>query len=164
LEICYSFFEQTFSNILTPNPLVILTLRIHYFVFGRLHPQSFCQPITKYLTSLYSFFKTYILKKHFGTHSITNHIPCKFPIHLWNMHSLTFCHPTHYHLKHTFANILSPNSLPNQDCQLESIPINCSNYSPSIAVQKVWHPKWLLEVHLKHILVTLVIPSVQHYW
>jgi len=142
--------SQTF---LTPNPWVTLTLQIHYFVFGRLHSQSFCQPIIKYLTFSYSFFKTYILKtfwhplncqshslqipfsslKHTFSNILSpNSLPfetyiCKHfvtqLITIWNIHSQTFCHSTHYHIK---------SRLPTR----EYPPINCSNYSPTIAVQK----------------------------
>ncbi len=113
------------KNILGPNPLVIHTfgnsrfifwtnilkhfdtqpinnsyLANSLFVFGRLHPQSFCQPITKYLTFLYSFFRMYILKTFW---------------HPLNYQSHTLQIP-HSSLKHTSSNISSPNSLPFETC------------------------------------------------
>jgi hypothetical protein len=119
-NILKHFDTQPISNSYLANSL---------FFFGRLHPQSFCQPVTKYLTFSYSFFKTYILKTcwyplNYQSHTLQipysslkrafsnilspNSLPFEIYIHkhfvtqlitIWNMHSQTFCHPTHYQIE-----------------------------------------------------------------
>jgi len=128
-KLAIQFLNKHSQTFLTPNPLVILTLQIHYFVFGKLHSQSFCQPIIKYLTFSYSFFKMYILKTFWHSlnyqshtlqipysslkHTFSNNLsPNSLPfetyirknfvtqlITIWNIHSQTFCHSTHYQIK-----------------------------------------------------------------